>query len=1234
MSCSEEASPWGFGYKFVCCALFLSLHLAGAAEKPTCLNPAANLDGWYDLDSQAGPTASVAGFGPDAIWFGNPTPIEGRFGGALQFGPGYLELASREAFNYPTQDFTVSVWIKTTASATLFLDKRCPAGGAGCGPTTEGWALGVSPTGYLQMLLGSASPYFYEGFTAFRLNRINDGEWHFVAASVNRRAGELRFAVDDAEPQLISLEGYRGAIPSPRPLRIGADHGHGPKFAGALDELQIHARALEPAEVTAIAISGPQCRPPACSPASAAPTLVAWYAFDEKAGSIWSDFAGENHYLSSVTGPPAGRAAGVAAGAVTFEAVPAGGGLRAPLDAPGLELGVTPMTVAVWIRYAPGINGRRAIIDLPGSYTLLLEDGTLRLELGSGDAWLSLPNDSPPRLDDGQWHHLALVMGPPTSSVTAPILYVDAQTRPMQSGLAVPPRVSGPLHVGAFAAEDSPTFGALDELAIFRHALPADQVRTLVDAAASSFCRRNDRGCVAPPAALVSWYRFDQPGGIFDDAGQAPNEPFLLSSTSLRAAGRVGAGLRFTASMAFGRTLGVTAKLNFDSAFTLSFWIRPAAGPGQRTILEKMSYSGAQAEQGYRLRLLNGKLELGLANQTFTATNSLAIEQWQHVALLIAPNAAPVLFINGVAAPLNSSQPFTGRATSGNPLLIGASAQASLNAGDLAGFDFDELSFYRRLLTNPELEALSQSDAGQCLRGDALPTKPVFEVRTDPENIGAMVGVSGEPATANVYATTTAPSAVTVAPATLSLNSGTEYRFRNWSFNGSPNPAWTSLAQAVPESVASAIYTATYDVYHRLTVTTTGDCAVTPIAGFYLAGTSVPFQVTLPTGGLLVSVTFSLGAATPIVNGSSLQISGPATLEVNCRGAFVPFTVSASPANLGLQLIVDGATFSNSQTFSWVTGSPRVLHVLALNQFVASAQYTFRRWRNATANTTLGTTSPLTVTPTAPAHYVAEFDRTGVLVQLRQPVGCQIVLSPPLPANSFYPPGTRLTITLSPNPGFGAVSLTIIPAPPAVPITGRSPIEYTLEGPVSISGLCSTPESIVRFVSSSALDALLNISYLPVEGGAPIRVQGLAPSVPVRPGGTLTLTAAATASNGAQLFRFTNITPGNYSSLATFPTPSESTTYVAHYERHCDIANFIIAPSAGGQVFINRVSGERPYASVDCYTPGSVLSLTAQPSPGYQFVQWLGTSAATSANPLTFTVGSRPFPGAQFRTAN
>ena len=140
--------------------------------------------------------------------------------------------------------------------------------------------------------------------------------------------------------------------------------------------------------------------------------------------------------------------------------------------------------------------------------------------------------------------------------------------------------------------------------------------------------------------------------------------------------------------------------------------------------------------------------------------------------------------------------------------------------------------------------------------------------------------------------------------------------------------------------------------------------------------------------------------------------------------------------------------------------------------------------------------------------------------------------------------------------------------------------------------------------------------------------------MPVRPGGTLTLTAAATASNGAQLFRFTNITPGNYSSVATFPTPSESTTYVANYERHCDIANFIIAPSAGGQVFINRVSGERPYASVDCYTPGSVLSLTARPSPGYQFVQWLGTDAATSANPLTFTVGSRPFPGAQFRTAN
>ena len=1218
---SEEVFTWRFGHRLVFFAYFLAPNQLSAQANAACLTPAPNLDGWYDFDSPSGPTPGVAGFGPDAVWLGNPKPIEGRSGGALQFDGNYLEVSSRDAFNYPTQDFTVSAWIRTTSAGTVFLDKRCPAAASGCAVSSQGWALGVSPAGYLQLFMASTVPYFYEAFAAYSLKKVNDGEWHFLSASLNRSANQLRFLVDGGTPHVTSIQGYGGAISSTRPLRIGGDQGHGPQFTGALDELQIHGRALDPAEVSAMAAAGAggQCRPPDCSRASGAAALAAWYAFDEKAGQIWSGFAGQNHYLTGV----AGRGTGRAGGAATFETALPGGGLHTLNNAPALELAENPITLSAWIRYAPGNESRRSIVDLPGSYTLLLEAGLPRLELAAGYSWLLNQ-----RVDDDEWHHLAVAM----EGVTV-TFYIDGQLRNAPAGTSALRPVRMPLHIGAFATEESATNGAIDELAIFRSVLTVEEIRTIVDAAGSSFCRRNDRGCVAPPGGLVSWYRFDQTAGIFDDAGQAPNEPFLVSDNSLRAPGRAGAGIRLLEPNDFGRTLGSTAKLNFDAAFTISFWIRPINTVGQRVVMEKMTYRGTRPDQGYRLRIVNGQLELALASQIWTAAPNLPPEQWTHIAVLIVPNTTPVLLIDGIAAGLSTSEPFNGRAASSNPLLIGASAEATLNAGNRAGFDFDELSFYNRPLGSAELEALAQSVAGQCQLSQVFPAKPVFEIRTNPQNIGALVGIAGEPAASNVYATTTTPSGVSVTPATISPSTGTEYRFRNWSLNGSPNLDWATLTQTVPPPAASATYTANYDTYHRLTVTTTGNCVVTPATGFYLAGSMLPFHVTLPAGGSLISINFSLGAGMPVLNGTALKISSPATLEVNCRGAAVPITVTMLPSNLGLQFVADGVTFSNSQTFTWVTGLSKSLNVLSTNQIVGSVQYSFRRWRNATTEATLANTPSVQVTPTGPTQYAADFDRTGFQAHVRPPAGCQIDISPSPNAAGFYPPSTRLTIALTPNPGFAALSLTVTPAPPAAPVTGRSPLDFTLESPVAISGLCQGQEALIQFVSSRDLGALLVIGFLPAAGGLPVRVQGYSPSVAVR-AGTLTLTAVPTASDRVWIYRFVNITPGNYSSSATFPAPSEATTYTANYEPHCNLADFIVGPSGAGSVSASLISGERPYANSDCYTPRSVVSLTPRPIAGYQFVEWLGVDSPTSVVPLLFTVGTRPFPGALFRRVN
>lgn len=93
--------------KFV--APFFLISVISAADQTSCIPVTSRLEGWYSFDGPANPTQGVAGFGPDALWFGNPAPVEGRVGGALRFENGsYLEISSPESFEYPTQNFTIS----------------------------------------------------------------------------------------------------------------------------------------------------------------------------------------------------------------------------------------------------------------------------------------------------------------------------------------------------------------------------------------------------------------------------------------------------------------------------------------------------------------------------------------------------------------------------------------------------------------------------------------------------------------------------------------------------------------------------------------------------------------------------------------------------------------------------------------------------------------------------------------------------------------------------------------------------------------------------------------------------------------------------------------------------------------------------------------------------------------------------------------------------------------------
>ena len=1227
----------------------------------------ANLDGWYDFEASLAPGASapsVAALGPEAASFGNPITIPGVVGSALRFNGGsFLEITNSTAFNYPTQNFSVSLWIRTTNAGTVFIDKRCIGTAGGC-RTPQGWAIAVSSAGHLQLLMGSALPYFYEGFSAFNLKKINDGEWHFIAVSVDRALGGFNFAIDPAresDNQFTSIEGYSGAIQSVRPLRIGGDQTSPAKFVGDLDEVQFYGRALLPVESRNLFAAGPagQCRPPVCSAVSARRSMMAWYGFDEVTGLVWNDRAAQNNFLAG----GAEQVAGQIGQAAQFVRTVAGGGLRTLDGAAELDPGLGNFALAAWIRYFPSGPGRRAILDKHGDdrgsgggYGLLLEDGFLRLQVvpaGSPRSAASFWTANRTRLDDGRWHHVTAVVD---RSAAAPALYVDGVLETLGSLRGPMPAGSissgSPLHVGAFSAEISDTIGAIDELSIFNSTLSAAEVQSIFAAAGTGYCRRNDQGCVAAPVGLLSWYRFENSSGPFDDSGLAPNEPVVLAGNITRGSGRVGRGVRLQEGTNSLRTLGATPKLNFDTGpFSFGFWIQPGSArstnAGSRTILEKMTYTSppnsVRPTQGYRLRLVNGRVELALVSGgnlgLWTGSTTLRADQWTQISVLVPRDADPRIFLNGSSESLASAGVTpTGSLATPNPLQIGVSADSTLNPTDPIAFDFDELSFYNRVLTLPELQALAQGNAGQCFEGQVASVKPVFEVGTNPANIGATVGVAGDSSGLDNYATTIAPAAVSTAPFAITApGGGTEYRFRDWTLNGQVVPEWTSTVQSVPLPSNASSYIANYDTFHRLTVTVSGNCRATPLAGFYLAGSTLPLNIVPATGWVVNSITFATanGSVTTLsTSGAVLTLTAPGTLDILCRNATLfPITVATFPSNVGLQVIADGNVVSNSQNFSWPSIPPRILAVSPQVQVIGLTQYTFSRWRNAATNVTLTAApfSQVVVLPSAPTSYVADFEPTGFQVLVRQPTGCSIDLSPLTGSNGFYPQGSRLTVNLTASPGYTPGMLTIQPLSASNATTRAAPAQIFLDGPVTISAECIARSATLRFVSSP-VPVDLAISFISSANAQVTRAQGPGVATLTVAPGNVTLSAApfTTAGNDGAIRRFVDITPGNLRNGVNFPAPSVNTAYQANYEVQCYYVTIGLQPATGGSFAITLLAGEKPYLQEECYLPGSVLRVEAFPKPGFSFQQWVG-DANSGTTTLQFAVTKATTVNALFR---
>ncbi len=229
-----------------------------------------------------------------------------------------------------------------------------------------------------------------------------------------------------------------------------------------------------------------------------------------------------------------------------------------------------------------------------------------------------------------------------------------------------------------------------------------------------------------PPNPLVAYYPMDETSGtIVADSSGNNLTGTSTSATNIVQPGRIGAAYRtFFDGTDKHIDIGNPPSLQFGSgsSFTISAWIKPNTFSGSHTIVSHgtnpnpslAAFNFYVADGGY---LEFSKPQVANTGQS-TATTPVALNQWQHVAVVNNIGTNVKFYINGV---LKSTAPFSQTYNYLKNLMIGES--------DSEGFNFvggiDDVKIYNRALTDTEIQTLyTSAPPQQTVQFDAKSVAP------------------------------------------------------------------------------------------------------------------------------------------------------------------------------------------------------------------------------------------------------------------------------------------------------------------------------------------------------------------------------------------------------------------------------------------------------------------------------------------------------------------------------
>jgi uncharacterized protein (TIGR03437 family) len=305
--------------------------------------------------------------------------------------------------------------------------------------------------------------------------------------------------------------------------------------------------------------------------------------------------------------------------------------------------------------------------------------------------------------------------------------------------------------------------------------------------------------------------------------------------------------------------------------------------------------------------------------------------------------------------------------------------------------------------------------------------------------------------------------------------------------------------------------------------------------------------------------------------------------------------VSSNPP--GLQVVVDGAAVTTPKAFTWAAGSQHTLSVAAGPQAgAAGVRYVFARWSNdgAQSQTVAASMANRVLTANfAQQYHIQTSVGTG---------GGGTVSIVPASTDGFYTEGTMVTITATPNAGFGFLAWagTLADLTP----DSANMTTFTVDTP-NLQYTADFARAPITTIGSniSNLSAMVDghIAYLPS-------------SFSWTPGSTHTIAikdaVQPTGSSGLPYqYVFLNWSIG-VAATQTITAGVASTTITAMWKKQFLVSTNINYPdpngSNGGSLTVSPQSSSC-FDATDCYyDQGSTVTITARAANPYAFGGWEG----------------------------